>query len=138
MEEPIPIEVKNFLTNGKQVKIISEEGEINQMQLLLSQDLMNIFIKKNNSNFAPKPKDIIKTSSIKKILKGYGTDAFQKSKGFFRSIPKPEVCFSIIGDTTVDGVQTFNIECESEKEVDKWIENLKIVINYLKNTIGTK
>ena len=108
------------------------------MQLLLSQDLMNIFIKKNNSNFAPKPKDIIKTSSIKKILKGYGTDAFQKSKGFFRSIPKPEVCFSIIGATTVDGVQTFNIECESEKEVDKWIENLKIVINYLKNTIGTK
>ena len=71
-------------------------------------------------------------SSIKKILKGYGTDAFQKSKGFFRNIPNPERYFFIFGPTTVDGVQTINIECENEKDDDEWIKTLEIAINYIK------
>ena len=44
--EPIPPEVRNFLTNGKQVKIINEQGDVKQMQLIFAQDLMKVSAKK--------------------------------------------------------------------------------------------
>ena len=52
----------------------------------------------------------------------------------FRKIPPPEHCFSIIGPTTVDGVKALNVQCDDEKEVDRWIKYLQIVINYFKKT----
>ena len=84
--EPIPPEVRNFLTNGKQVKVINDHGDVKQMQLIFSQDLMKVSAKKLKSNLPPKPKYIIDTPTIKKILKVYGTDAFKKSRGMFRKI----------------------------------------------------
>lgn len=138
INEPIPPEVRNFLTNGKQVKIINDHGDVKEMQLLFSQDLMKVSAKKIKSTLPPKPKYIINTPTIKKILKGHGTDAFKKSKGLFRKIPAPEICFSIIGPTTVDGVKSLNVQCESEKDVDKWIKYLQIVINYFKKTHAIK
>ena len=136
--EPIPPEVKNYLTSGKQVKIINNNGDVKPMQLIFTQDLMKVSAKKLKSNLPPKPKYIIDTLTIKKILKGHGTDAFKKSKGLFRSIPKPENCFSIIGPTDVDGTKSLNVECENEKDVDRWIKYLSIVINYFKKTKGIK
>ena len=132
--EPIPSEVRNFLTSGKQVKIINDHGDVKQMQLIFSSDLMKVSAKKVKSTLPPKPKYIIDTHTIKKILKGHGTDAFKKSKGLFRKIPPPEVCFSIIGPTTVDGVKSLNVQCENEKEVDRWLKYLSVVINYFKKT----
>jgi hypothetical protein len=132
--EPIPSEVRNFLTSGKQVKIINEKGDVKQMQLIFSPDLMKVSAKKVKSTLPPKQKYIIETHTIKKILKGHGTDAFKKSKGLFRKIPPPEICFSIIGPTTVDGVKSLNVQCETEKEVDKWLKYLSVVINYFKKT----
>jgi hypothetical protein len=132
--EPIPSEVRNFLTSGKQVKIINNHGDIKQMQLIFSQDLMKVSAKKVKSTLPPKQKYVIETHTIKKILKGHGTDAFKKSKGLFRKIPPPEICFSIIGPTTVDGIKSLNVQCQTEQEVDKWIKYLSIVINYFKKT----
>ena len=132
--EPIPSEVRNFLTSGKQVKIINNHGDVKQMQLIFSADLMKISAKKVKSTLPPKQKYIIETHTIKKILKGHGTDAFKKSKGLFRKIPPPEICFSIIGPTTVDGVKALNVQCENEKEVDKWLKYLSVVINHFKKT----
>ena len=34
--------------------------------------------------------------------------------------------------------KSLNIECESEKEVDKWIKYIHIVINYFKKTKAIK
>ena len=34
--EPIPSEVRNFLTSGKQVKIINNHGDVKQMQLIFA------------------------------------------------------------------------------------------------------
>ena len=135
---PIKPEIKNFLTSGKQLKIINSKGDIKQMQLMFSQDLLKISAKKIKSNLPPKPKYIIETKQIKQIIKGHGTDAFKKSKGFFRSIPKPEVCFSIIGPTTVEGVKAINVQCENSKDADKWINYIEIVINYFKRTQAIK
>ena len=131
---PIKPEVKNFLTSGKQLKIINSNGDVKQMQLMFSQDLLKITAKKIKSNLPPKPKYVIETSQIKQIVKGHGTDAFKKSKGIFRSIPKPEVCFSIIGPTTLDGVKAINVQCETEADVDKWLNYMEIVVNHFKKT----
>ena len=76
--EPIPPEVRNFLTNGKQLKIINDQGDVKDMQLLFSKDLMKVSAKKIKSNLLPKPKYIIDTPTIKKVLKGHGIDAFKK------------------------------------------------------------
>ena len=132
--EPIPSEVKHFLINGKQVKVISENGDVNNAHLSFSNNLMKVSPKKPKTDVPLDTKYVIDTTSIKKIVKGHGTDAFQKSKGFFRSIPGPERCFSIIGPTTVDGVQSLNIECENEQDVNEWIKNMQIVVNYYKKT----
>ena len=110
-------------------------GDVKNMQLLMSQDLLYIMLKKpKNITDPPKSKYIIESSSIKQVIKGHGTDAFKKSKGFFRSVPSPEKCFSIIGPTTIDGLRSFNIECENENEVDKWINSLEMVIVFLKKS----
>ena len=138
IEEPIPPECRNFLTSGRQVKIINNNGDVKQMQLIFSQDLMKVSAKKIKSNLPPKPKYIIDTLTIKKVLKGHGTDAFQKSKGMFRKVPPQEICFSIIGPTSIEGTKSLNVECESEKEVDKWIKYIQIVINYFKKTKAIK
>ena len=132
IEEPIPPEVRNFLTSGRQVKIINDHGDVKQMQLIFSSDLMKVSAKKLKSNLPPKSKYIINTPTIKKIIKGHGTDAFIKSKGLFKKIPPPEICFSIVGPTTIEGMKSLNVQCENENEVDKWINYLQIVINYFK------
>jgi len=137
--EPIRPEVKNYLTSGKQLKIINEHGEIKEKQLLFSQDLLKVQAKGIKSNLPPKSKYVIETNNIKAIIKGHGTDAFKKSGGLFRSIPKPELCFSIIGPKTEDGsTKSINAVCRSEYEVNKWIKYMESVIIYFqkKNFLG--
>ena len=126
------------MINGKQVKIINNNGDVKQMQLHFSQDLMKVSAKKIKSNLPPKPKYIIETITIKKVLKGHGTDAFKKCKGLFRKTPPAELCFSIIGPTNVDGTKALNVQCESPKEVERWINYVQIVINYFKKTHAIK
>jgi len=52
--EPIPSEVRNFLTSGKQVKIINDKGDVKQMQLIFSPDLMKVSAKKSKKYFTTK------------------------------------------------------------------------------------
>jgi len=44
------------------------------------------------------------------------------------------LCFSIIGPTTVDGVKSLNVECDTEDDANKWLTYLEVVINHLKKT----
>ena len=137
--EPIKAAVKNYLTSGKQLKCINEHGEIKERQLAFTQDLLKVQAKLANSNLPPKPKYIIETHNIKAIIKGHGTDAFKKSGGLFRSVPKPELCFSIIGPKTEAGItKSLNIVCKTESEVNKWINYMENVIVYFqkKKLIG--
>ena len=129
--EPIRPEIKNYLTSGKQLKLINDHGEIKEKQLMFTQDLLKVQAKLIKSNYPPKPKYVIETNNIKAIIKGHGTDAFKKSRRLFRSIPKPELCFSIIGPRTESGyVKTLNVVCKTEKECNKWIDYMEIVIIY--------
>ena len=77
---------------------------------------------------------MIESASIKQIIRGHGTEAFAKTKGLFRSIPKAEKCFSIIGPATIDGVKSINIECETEQDAAKWVNYLETVVIFLRKT----
>ena len=125
--------VKNYLTSGKQLKIINEKGEIKEKQLLFNQDLTIIIAKKTKGNLPPKRKYTLEINNIKSIIKGHGTNAFKKCKGLFKSIPKPENCFSIVGPLTGNKEpKAINVICNSEKDVDKWIQYMEVVINHFK------
>ena len=132
LEDPIPPEVRNFLTNGRQVNIINNNGDMKQVQLIFNYDLKKVMAKKMKSTLPPKPKYIIDVPNIKKLLKGHGSDAFKSYSGLFRKIPSPELCFTIIGPTTVEGTKMLNIVCETEKDVDRWIKYIEIVINFFR------
>jgi len=60
-------------------------GEVKPKHLFMSSDLLKLCGKKPKKNEPPKPKYVIETAHIRQIIKGHGTDAFAKTKGFFRS-----------------------------------------------------
>ena len=133
LNEPISSSVKNFLTSGKIIKIVNDNGDIKEMQLYFNQDLTKVLAKSLKSNLPPKKKYTIEINNIKSIIKGHGTKNFKKCGGFFKSIPKAENCFSIIGPIFENGKpKSINVICNSEKDVDKWIEYMEIVVNYFK------
>ena len=137
--DPIGPVVKNFLTNGKYVKIINQKGEIKEMQLSFSQDLAKVQAKSIKNNLPPKSKNVIEINNIKSIIKGHGTNIFKKCGGIFKSIPNAENCFSIVGPLVESGQpKSINVVCNSENDVDKWIKYMEIVINYFmkKKLIG--
>ena len=58
-------------------------GEIKSCRLSMTPDLLKISAKKVKTNMPPKPKYVIETSLFKQIIKGHGTKAFEKCKGYF-------------------------------------------------------
>ena len=108
----------------------------------MTPDLNKISCKKPGKNLPPKPKYVIETNQIKRIIQGYGTKAFEKHSGIFKKrifnfkpAPPPEKCFTIIGPTTVDGEKSFNIECDTPEDANKWIECLEIVGSLFKKNL---
>ena len=131
--DPIGPVIKNYLTSGKIVKVINKKGVIKEMQLSFNQDLTKVHAKSLKSNLPPKSKYVIEINNIKSIIKGHGTNIFKKCGGFFTSIPKAENCFSIIGPLTEDGTnKAINVICNSEKDADKWIKYMEIVLDYFR------
>ena len=132
--DPIGPIIKNFLTSGKQLKILNKNGEIKEMQLLFNQDLTKVMAKPTKGNLPPKSQYTLEINNIKSIVKGHGTVVFKKCKGLFKSAPKPENCFSIIGPMTQSGIpKALNVICNNERDVDKWIKYMETVVNYFKS-----
>ena len=69
---------------------------------------------------------------IVKATKGHGTEVFKKTKGLFKSAPKAELCFSIIGAKD----KSINVECDSEAEVDHWVKSVELIAEYMKKTLS--
>ena len=127
----VPSYIANFLTNGKVVKIVNSLGETKKKYLFFTNDFMKVNAKKVNSNLPPKQKYILETTQITSIVKGYGTEAFKKSKRFYRAVPDANKCFSIIAFNPTEGKKSINVICEKESETDKWINYIKVIITYL-------
>ncbi len=131
-EKLVKTKVKTFLTNGKIVKVVTPKGKVKEMQLMFSQDLLKVYCKKLKTNLPPKPKYVIETCQIVKATKGHGTEVFKKTKGLFKSAPKAELCFSIIGVKD----KSINVECDSEAEVDHWVKSVELIAEYMKKTLS--
>ena len=132
-KDPIGPIIKNFLISGRQVKIINSKGEIKEMQLSFTPDLLKVQAKSLKSNYELRTRNMIELYNMKSIIKGHGTNAFKKCGGLFRSMPKAENCFSIIGPRLEDGTtKALNVICNNESEVNKWIKYMEVVINYYK------
>ena len=123
-------EAINFLNSGKVVNIVNNLGEIKSKYLYFTEDLLKVIAKKLNTNLPPKQKYIIDTMHIKSVVKGHGTDVFQKSKRFYRSIPNANKCFSIIAFHPSEGTKSINVICKKENEVDKWVKYIKEILIY--------
>ena len=122
----------NFLNSGKIVTIVNELGEIKKKYLYFTQDFLKVIAKSTKSNKPPKKKYIINTINITSIIKGYGTEAFKKSKRFYRSVPELDKCFSIIAfDPNGGGEQSINVICDKKSETNKWIRYIKDIIIFL-------
>ena len=122
----------NFLNSGKIVTIVNELGEIKKKYLYFTQDFLKVIAKSTKSNKPPKKKYIINTINITSIIKGYGTEAFKKSKRFYRSAPELDKCFSIIAfDPNGGGEQSINVICDKKSETNKWIRYIKDIIIFL-------
>lgn len=97
-------------------------------------DLLRIVAQKMESKNPPKDKYIIEVAHIKKIIRGYANDAFTKSVGFFTKVfgnpPLPQRCFSIYATSKMKE-KIFNIKCQEEEDATDFIDNLKIVMDFM-------
>ena len=125
--------VINFLNNGKIVKIVNNLGEIKTKYLYFTQDLLKVIAKKMKSKLPPKQKYIIETMNITSVVKGHGTDAFKKSKRFYRSVPNANKCFSIIAFNHSEGYKSINVICDKETDINKWVNYIKDLIVYFQD-----
>ena len=112
----------------------------------MSLDFNKISAKKINDPLPPKPKYIINTAEIKKIVRGFsghdteiGNNQFKKEHSFFRKVggfftakPNPKCCFSIIGPINIGELEpvSFDVICRSERECAMWVDYLEIIVNY--------
>lgn len=126
-----PAYVINFLNNGKIVNVANDLGEIKKKYLFFTPDFLKIIAKDVKGNAPTKSKYIINIKYLKSVIKGYGTDAFKKCKRFFRAIPEPEKCFSLIAFDPSEGENSINVICEKESEANKWVKFIKEIIIYL-------
>jgi len=126
-------QVINFLTNGKIVKVVNNLGEIKTKYLYFTQDLLKVIAKKLKSNLPPKKKYILETMEITSVVKGHGTDAFKKSKRFYRRVPNANKCFSIIAFNQSEGYKSINVICDKEADINKWVNYIKDLISYFQN-----
>ena len=132
-ERKIKGQIKEFLTKGKDVKVVTPKGKMKEMHLMFTYDLMKVYCKKLKVNLIPKLKYTLETMLIDKAVKGHATDAFKKTKSLFSKGPKKEHCFSII---SVDG-KSINVECENESEVDILVNNVNAMVEYMKKKINS-
>ena len=67
--------------------------------------------------------------SLLKIQKEYFEEVFYS---FYKKVPKPDRCFTIIGSIINDAQKSMNIECDSSEEANKLINYLEIIFSRIK------
>ena len=78
-----------------------------------------------------KNKYMIEIKKIIEIKKGY--DYKLNLYNFLFGKPDQDLCFSIVGINKEDIKKTFVIVCESQKDVEIWLENFSYLFRYLYN-----
>ena len=92
---------------------------------MFSQDLTKIHIKVGDQPLDDKL--TMKTNEVVELSLGNENDVFEKMKG---GMPNPENCFTMKDEHGT----TFNIYCENEKDAEKLINSIDLVITFFNNS----
>ena len=122
---PIEVDVKDYLVKGQNLKLVKDNGDLLDCQLMFSPDLTKIHIKVGDQPLDDKLS--MKTNEVVELSLGNENEVFEKIKG---GMPNPENCFTMKDE---HGTQ-FNIYCEDEKDAEKLINSIDLVITFFNNT----
>lgn len=141
-ETQIDTDMKNFLTEKKQVKIYLENGEIQKVSINMVMN-QSEFVKIIAIGKTKKGEDVVVSemniSEMESCVRSASTQAFKKAKGFFTKKPKPNKCFTILGIKSFKTAQkTFNVECDDENVCIKYVDYISSLINNKRVSIGKK
>lgn len=141
-ETQIDSDMKNFLTDNKQVKLYLENGDIQKVSISLKIK-EGEFEKIIAMGKTKKGEDIVVSemniSEMESCVRSASTQAFKKAKGFFTKKPKPNKCFTILGIKSFKTAQkTFNVECDDENVCIKYVDYISSLINNKRVSIGKK
>ena len=128
----------NFVTKEIPVKALNPKGKIKEFNLKFSPDLMKIYLCKPKTVLIPPKAKYTLESPLCNIVKGHGTEQFNKLSGVFSKPPDKNLCFSIIQEKTEGekNAKSLNIICNSEKECDKIYGCFEVGIYYTKSKCG--
>ena len=127
-----------YITNDIPVKALNPKGKTKEFILKFSPDLMKIYLYKPKVVLIPPKAKYTLESPLCSVVKGHGTEEFNKLSGLFSKPPDKNLCFSII-QQKMDGDKTaksLNIICNSDKECDKIFGCFEVGIYYAKAKCG--
>ena len=127
-----------YITNDIPVKALNPKGKTKEFILKFSPDLMKIYLYKPKVVLIPPKAKYTLESPLCSVVKGHGTEEFNKLSGLFSKPPDKNLCFSII-QQKMDGDKTaksLNIICNSDKECDKIFGSFEVGIYYAKAKCG--
>ena len=122
---PIESDVKDYLVKGQNLKLVKDNGDLLDCQLMFSPDLTKIHIKIDDQPLDEKLS--MKTNEVVELSLGNENEIFEKMKG---GMPNPENCFTMKDEHGT----TFNIYCEDEKDAEKLINSIDLVITFFNNS----
>ena len=128
----------NLVTKDNSVKALNPKGKAKEFNLKFSPDLMKVYLcKPKLALIPPKAKYTLETP-LCNIIKGHGTELFNKTSGIFSKAPDKSLCFSIVQEK-MEGEKapkSLNIICDNAKEADKLYGCFEAAIYYAKAKCG--
>ena len=128
----------NFVTKEIPVKALNPKGKIKEFNLKFSPDLMKIYLCKPKTVLIPPKAKYTLETPLCNIVKGHGTEEFNKLSGVFSKPPDKNLCFSVIQEKKEGEkkAKSLNIICNSDKECDKIYGCFEVGIYYTKSKCG--
>ena len=125
-----------YVTNGIPVKALNPKGKTKDFILRFSRDLMKIHLCKPKLEIVPPKAKYTLSTPLCSLVKGHGTEEFNKKGGIFSKPPDKSLCFSVIQKSAGEKEKHLNIICDSDKECDKIYGCFEAGIYYIKSQCG--
>ena len=128
----------HYITSDIPVKALNRKGKIKEYNLKFSPDLMKVYLCKPKLALIPPKTNNSLETPLCSIVKGHGTEEFNKLSGIFSKPPDKNLCFSIIQmkQSGEKNAKSLNIVCSNEKECEKIYGCFEVGIYYAKSKCG--
>lgn len=84
-----------------------------------------------------KPNQTMSVWKIKDVFKGRCTPQLQR-KWLGKYLAKDDCCFSVFGSDQYENGRTVDVECANEQLREKWVRNLKLLIEWKDSRVSDK